>query len=174
MKANTADCVALSYEVKMIYVLLHHLTELPTTQPLPEWDAVYRNAILESHLIHSRVLIEFFCEGSDRSDDIVLSDFMESTWTPSGSELERLKSLVPEIHKRMAHLTLRRRTEFRWPSVAITGDLMTLTSQFLDRVREESPGLDTGLSHAEQARDFFFADYGDEYLLSISKHPNEL
>jgi hypothetical protein len=168
MKASTADCVAFSYEVKMIYVLLNHLTELSTSQPLAEWDTVYRNAIIESHLIHARVLIEFFCYESGRPDDIILSDFIERAWTPDGPELKRLRELLPEIHKRMAHLTRRRHTEFPWASVSITGDLMTLVSEFLDRVLEDSSSLDSGLDHADKAREYFFADYGHEYRMLVS------
>lgn len=163
MRATDADCAAFSYEVKMIYVLLHHLTEPPTSEPLEVWDTVYRNAMIESHLIHSRVLIEFLCGERVRPDDIVVGDFIETAWVPKGPEVDRLKSLLPDMHKRLAHLTRRRESSFPWPSITITGDLMTLVSQFLDRVRAESSNLDSGLDHAQKACEFFYADYGQEY-----------
>jgi hypothetical protein len=164
MNATHDDCKAFSYEVKMVYVLLHHLTEPPVGEPIPEWEIVYRNALVESHLIHTRVLTEFFLQGEARSDDIVVSDFVDAAWTPNGPELDRLKDLMPEVHKRLAHLTRRRHVEFPgWYSVLITGDLMILVSEFLDRIGEESPVLDPGLDHALKARDYFLADYGDEY-----------
>jgi hypothetical protein len=164
MNATSDDCAAFSYEVKMVYVLLHHLKDLPVEEPLPEWETVYRNALVESHLLHTRVLTEFFLQQASRPDDIIVSDFIDGAWAPDGQELDRLKALMPEIHKRLAHLTRHRHEEFPgWYSVLITGDLMTLVSQFLDRIGKDSPRLNPGLDHAVKTRDYFLADYGDEY-----------
>jgi hypothetical protein len=164
MNATSDDCSTFSYEVKMVYVLLNHLKEPPIGKAPPEWEIVYRNALVESHLLHTRVLTEFFLHGATRSDDIVVGDFVDGDWTPDGPELERLKVIMPEISKRMAHLTRHRRTAFpQWNPVLITGDLMNLVSQFLERIKQESPQLNPGLDHSVKARDYFLADYGDEY-----------
>lgn len=164
MRATLEDCDAISYEVKMLYVLLHHLHELPTEGVRADWEVVYANALVESHLIHTRVLSEFLLETAAQPDDIVISDFLHGEWAPQGDETERLRRRLPEIHKRLAHLTRRRHVEFPgWPSLLITGDVMCVVSQFLVRVSTDAPELVTGLKGATLARDYFNADYGVQY-----------
>jgi len=164
VKATWEDSLQIDYETKMLQTLYIHIAERLPLPAIDSQDTVERNALLEAHLIHSRNLIDFFLPGAKRDDDILLSDFVEDLWTPSGLPAERLGNLRIEIHKRLVHLTRRRSIDFTgWPSLLITGDLMNLVRQFLDNFRTSSPELGEWLTSTATSCQYFEADYGDEY-----------
>ena len=164
------DSSQIDYETKMIQTLNIHIDErLPLPAADPQ-DTVERNALLEAHLIHSRNLIDFFFPGSIRDDDILLSDFVDDLWTPSGPSVERLGIFRIEIHKRLVHLTRHRNIDFTgWPSLLITGDLMTLVREFLDVFRQTNPELGEWLMTTATAQEYFHADYRDDYHAVVQR-----
>lgn len=88
---------------------------LCTANPL-SLQKPFREAILESCLLHSRIIGDFFfSEG--RSDDIVITHYYDSLKSKKEvvEEIEKFKSLWYEkeafknrLHKKLAHLTYAR------------------------------------------------------------------
>lgn len=82
------------------------LLEAGTTPPVgAEQAVVIRNALLESALLHLRVLDDFLClKSRTRADDVVAMDFLPS-WTPQTGLSEGERQYV---NKRVMHLTTTR------------------------------------------------------------------
>jgi hypothetical protein len=155
------DAAIYCYELKMIQGLLPLLDEQFSLDSPKPWDITARNGLLETHLLHSRILVEFFFPGNHRDDDIVSSDFLEPGWEPTGLRVERLKVATQEIHKRLAHLTRRRLTSYDWDPILIAGDVMGISDEFLDQLNGS-----TGRSWFDEAAKvsgIFEADWGDSY-----------
>jgi hypothetical protein len=156
MRATIEDCSPINYESKMLQTLNVHINERLSSPATDDQDTVERNALLEAHLIHARNLIEFFIPGATRDDDILLIDFVDKQWSPTGPETERLGVLKVEIDKRLAHLTRLRHFDFGgWPSLLITGDLMILVHQFVSKFRQENAGLEEWFQEASAAQMYF-------------------
>ncbi|QDV50881.1 hypothetical protein [Gimesia fumaroli] len=131
-KKEIAEYVA--YELRMMNALYDHdvfddvtegLKTYGTSKTLDELG-IERNAVLESFLLHSRVLLDFLTGTEKYSDDIVASQFVDQ---PKHSTWERIrKNLLQKykdkicikmtngkslglkklLHKRLAHLTTTR------------------------------------------------------------------
>ncbi|HYD93348.1 MAG TPA: hypothetical protein VEB18_02745 [Candidatus Paceibacterota bacterium] len=68
-----------------------------------------QSAILESFLLHARILIDFLESNRKNKDDLTCSDFTDINGNPLQGEVVNLKVGVKEaINKHLAHLTLKR------------------------------------------------------------------
>ena len=168
MEATSDDAQEISYEVKMLACLLVNIMEEATIETGAPWDRVGFNAVIESHLLHARNLIDFFVPTAPRKDDVLVSHFLETPLRTSGVEIDRLKVIRLEIHKRLAHLTQHRRTNYDgWSSLIITGDLMTLVEQFLQTFRIEQRQLVGWFVECAKVNDNFQSDFSEEYLEAV-------
>ncbi|MBX9905463.1 MAG: hypothetical protein K2Y31_13980 [Burkholderiales bacterium] len=104
------------------------------------------NAILESYLLHTRSLIDFFYNrDSDESDDIVAQDFMlpSKQWGEIRPPMpEKLKQAKIRANKYLAHLTYERTsatsdTKF-WDVQYLYKSIRNLMSVFLENVKDEN------------------------------------
>src|SRR5437762_1252126 len=85
-------------------------------------DALLREAVLESYLIHVRGLNEFLLKGRDgrgtRVDDVVAEDYFDGRWSTVVPLL--IQPELDDIHRRIAHLSTHRLarntpgTRFNW------------------------------------------------------------
>lgn len=95
----------------------------------PRW-----NALLESMLIHARVLYHFFTRDRKYPDDVIAPDFFDDDheWTQF-EETELRKSAVKRMDKALAHLTYQR-IEFEkhktWQISVLYKDLMEMWKRF--------------------------------------------
>ncbi len=97
----------LQYEVGMLHGTAQALRDPPRDQD-GTIGAIIEYALLESFLIHARVLINFLYDGPKRDDDVAAEDFFdeEEQWTehrPAKSCL--LRENRERINKALAHLT---------------------------------------------------------------------
>lgn len=125
------------YHVKMYVETLLWLL----THPRPNgWDTV-RNAILESHLIHARVLINFLCNNSGRKTDVIASDYFYD----SPDDYIPKSAAILEIHSQMiggqlVHLTSKAmpqlKSEQEWYIEETAIELEHLVRRFIVSVKE--------------------------------------
>ena len=106
------------------------------------------NALLESFVVHVRVVLDFFYNDTPRNDDVVAQDFFapSDAWAslrPKFSEL--LSNARKRAGKEMAHLTYARlevtpETKL-WPFVAIANEVASVMRVFLENVPREKLSL---------------------------------
>jgi hypothetical protein len=120
-----------AYEIAMAN--LGATTLLDLGQPRQEGDLAW-SAWVEILLLHSRVLTDFF-HRPPHGDDLSASHYLP-TWNPDSEDLVWLDGHVPEINKRVMHLTAYRdRQESDGRDVGDTiRRLNTTTIDFLDRL----------------------------------------
>jgi hypothetical protein len=124
----------LKYEVWMLWSLVNILAIDN------QGTGVIHNALLESFLIHARILIEFLYKNEPHKDTVRASQYFtpDSLWEsirPPQTEL--LKETEKDAHKLLAHLTytrLERKTQ--WPYIKIADDIEAVLHVF----RENLPG----------------------------------
>ena len=99
------------------------------------------NALIESFVIHVRVLIDFLYAEQPRTDDVVAADYFHSSdewikWRPPHSET--LKKARIRTHKELAHLTYERLNvtpETKpWAFIEITNEIQKVMRIFLEKV----------------------------------------
>lgn len=96
-----------AYEKRMWEWTWDALARIDSESPPTHLDQAWRNAIIESHLLHLRALTDFFCPRKNpRSGDVFATDYFPS-WN-AGSEGDQLLSSMPSLNKRVGHLTLSR------------------------------------------------------------------
>ena len=108
------------------------------------------SSFLESFLLHTRVLYDFFCKprGPRNPDDVVASDFVPSWET--GRSVKQCRYLSAEkdrLNKSLAHLsTLRVKYEIDgkgWEITTIDSEITRLISQFKNEIcTEYAPWFD--------------------------------
>lgn len=89
-----------AYEIAMANLGASRLLALG--QPQENGDFVW-SAWVEVLLLHSRVLTDFFCRPPTR-DDLSALHYLPG-WDPNSEDLAWLDGHVPEINKRVMHLT---------------------------------------------------------------------
>ena len=126
----------LAYEVQM-------LAWLERTLPATD-DDLLNNALLESFVMHTRVLLDFFFLSTTRDSDIVASDYFESVerWETVRGELpSELANVRQRVGKEMAHLTLERldvtSDKKPWNFAAIAGAIGSVLERFASAVDPE-------------------------------------
>lgn len=125
----------LRYHVKMYVETLLWLQDHPTS---PEYFDVVRNAILEDHLVHTRVLINFLRNERSRSTDLIASDYTEFQNTLSPSQDGSLISQKDDIGGFLVHITTKPipklKSEQEWFIKNTSCILIPYLEKFLDAV----------------------------------------
>jgi hypothetical protein len=104
-----------------------------------------QNAMLESFIIHLRVLIGFFYPNQAKNDEIIAYDFFESpdAWNnlrPKSNILENEKN---RAHKEVAHLTYKRKIkseEKQWNVLEIYREISNLIKIFYENINKDLLG----------------------------------
>lgn len=111
---------------------LHEMAEVHVTyevRVLRRWstwaplDPVLNQATSEVALLHCRVVTEFLTARRHvKPDDLIALDYFDRGWARPPTVLlaaddARHKATMTELHKRLAHLTLRRLMPFSWEGV---------------------------------------------------------
>lgn len=127
--------VALKYEVWMLWSLANILAIDN------QGKGVIHNALLESFLIHARILIEFLYKNKPYKDTVRASQYFtsDSPWKsirPQKTEL--LKTTETDAHKQLAHLTYTRLQGKReWPYIKIANDIEAVLQVFYENLPDD-------------------------------------
>jgi hypothetical protein len=125
----------LKYEVWMLWSLANILA---TDN---QGKGVIHNALLESFLIHARILIEFLYKNEPYEDTVRASQYFtsDSLWKsirPPKTEL--LKKTVKDAHKQLAHLTYTRlQGKTQWPYIKIANDIKAVLQVFRENLPDD-------------------------------------
>jgi hypothetical protein len=147
MKPNLQDLHIASdyfeYHVRMYVETLQALDEHPVE--IFGWNTK-RNAILESHLVHARALIDFVCKTQGRrTGDVWAGDYIKNgDYIPS--DCDELKEIAKQIGGQLVHITYkaspRKKSEQNWPVKRLTELLLPLIKQFLHIVSDDTVAKD--------------------------------
>jgi len=102
------------------------------------------NALIESFLIHARVLCDFFFFPSKRKDDVLAKHFFHSDdqWQPDyKKECPYLEANSDRLNKAVAHLSYARigyEIDKRWQHNTINGELLAVWDRFKQSLPPES------------------------------------
>ncbi|MBW8001017.1 MAG: hypothetical protein FVQ80_03235 [Planctomycetes bacterium] len=125
----------LEYEVWMLWSLANILAADD------QGKSVIHNALLESFLIHTRILIEFLYKDEPYKDNVRASQYFtpDSSWEsirPPKTKL--LNKTEGDTHKYLAHFTHTRsqKEKPRWSYIKIANDIKAVLQVF----RENLPG----------------------------------
>ncbi len=127
--------VALDYEVWMLWSLANILA---TDN---QGKGVIHNALVESFLIHARILIEFLYKNGPYKDTVRASQYFtsDSHWKsmrPKKTDL--LEETEKDAHKYLAHLTYTRsQGKRKWPSIKIATDIKTILKFFIEKLPDD-------------------------------------
>lgn len=105
------------------------------------WNTI-RNAMLEDHLIHARVLINFFFPKSPRIDDVIITDYINfAPGIPNIIDCNFLNNQVDIIGGQLVHLTKKQlpitKSDKSWPISEIKNNLVPLITRFIDFVPDD-------------------------------------
>ena len=124
------------YEVWMMWSLTHILAADNQGQ------GVIHNALVESFLIHARLLIEFLYRDTQMKDDDALAkDFFSpaTKWQgirPVKSRL--LEETTQAANKHLVHLTYTRlQKKKRWPYIEIANDIKAVLQVFHEKLSDD-------------------------------------
>lgn len=126
----------LHYEVAMFFILARALASGVFG------EGILHNAVLESFIIHARILLDFlFLKARPQDDDVVAEDYL-SEWTEIRGEMPPiLTDLRFRVGKRAAHLTYSRLAvgseEKPWEFLKIVGTLEGVLDRFITKVSKE-------------------------------------
>lgn len=118
----------LAYEIWMFYSIVDILSDKRDYS-----HQAIHNAILESFVIHMRIIIDFFYNDNPKNDDITINDFVDEDWIKSEIP-DRLKLARNRSNKEIAHLTFKRTTieqDKQWKFHEIKNDLQILIDCFI-------------------------------------------
>ena len=102
---------------------------------------VIHNALVESFLIHARILIEFLYKDQPYQDTVRASQYFtsKSPWKsiqPPKTEL--LEKTEKDAHKYLAHLTYTRLQEKKqWPYIKIANDIKAVLQVFYKNLPDD-------------------------------------
>jgi len=123
------------YEVWMLWSLANILA-------IDNQDkGVIYNALLESFLIHARILIEFLYKNEPYKDTVRASQYFtsDSSWEsirPKKTVL--LKETEEDAHKYLAHLTYTRlQRKRKWPYINIANDINAVLQVFYENLPDD-------------------------------------
>ena len=132
---------ALYYEIGMFEMLTKGMTSRIAGQ------SVINSALLESFIIHLRVLIDFFYSDSQNKDDIIANDFFSNPDDWIKLRPQKTKLLVrskKRADKEVAHLTYTRLgitpDEKNWYFEDVYKDMQTLVELFLKSISKDLLG----------------------------------
>lgn len=128
----------LYYEITMLIAIANGLKSNVAGQ------GPIANALLESFIIHTRNLVNFFYNDNPKKDDIVAIDFFSSPdeWIKNRpSQPEVLESAKDRAEKELAHLTWKRISHIveskQWQYVEIQDEIKRVMNIFLQKVSKE-------------------------------------
>jgi len=129
----------LRYHIRMYIETLHWLQDLHHNAP-EGWNTVW-NAILENHLIHARVLIDFLSKTSGFESDILAIDFFyDQLQTFHRLDNPSLGKQKERIGGRLVHITTKIEqgiiSQTKWPTDEIASILIDALKEFLYKVPE--------------------------------------
>jgi hypothetical protein len=129
---------AWEYELSMLSLAFHELADLADDESSE--IAFYKNAMVETFLVHARNLIVFYGD-EPRRDDVIAADVAGHGWLDTDGErqLDRLRDGLPTIHMWLAHLTLTRvrETKPRHRADLIHARLMRVSRAFVEALPPE-------------------------------------
>jgi len=102
---------------------------------------VIHNALVESFLIHARILIEFLYKNKTHEDTVRARQYFtsDSHWEsirPPKTKL--LKDTEQNAHEHLAHLTYTRLEEKKkWPCIKIANDIETVLKVFHENLLDD-------------------------------------
>jgi len=126
---------SLKYEVWMLWSLANILATDNQDK------GVIHNALLESFLIHARILIEFLYKNQPYKDTVRASQYFtsDSPWKsirPPKTEL--LEKTEKDAHKYLAHLTYTRlQRKRKWPYIKIANDIKAVLQVFYENLPDD-------------------------------------
>jgi len=126
---------SLKYEVWMLWSLANILATDNQDK------GVIHNALLESFLIHARILIEFLYKNQPYKDTVRASQYFtsDSPWKsirPPKTEL--LEKTEKDAHKYLAHLTYTRlQRKRKWPCIKIANDIKAVLQVFYENLPDD-------------------------------------
>ncbi len=107
------------------------------------------SVVLESFLVHARVLHDFFCQSRRWEDDIVASDFVGTWAKPSESDYGYLNAQKERLDKALAHLTTTRvkyDTDGKvWDVATIRREIEGMIQRFFSELPDERRRLFEGV-----------------------------
>ena len=131
----------LNYEINMLFISRVELSNAKNNVLGAIKNAYLLNAILESFLIHTRNLIDFFYIDSPlrRGDDVVAEHFIENWKIQRPLVTALLNDTKSRANKHLAHLTYERRSfePPTWAFEEIERDLNNVLSNFFEYASEE-------------------------------------
>jgi len=144
-----------TYEIKMFYRLAKGLSQDKNFELSKDTleDYIVKNAILESFLLHTRIIIEFLSKKKPyHSNDMNYEDFLPNRKEPFICEFDS-KSMKNRIDKEIIHLTKNRYEDEKkkWSVPDIVCCLIKYLSQFLDEV--ESTKVDFDEKYKKEIKD---------------------
>ena len=124
---------SLAYEASMLYETTAELVRRLIPSPEAEVsmsgeETSMRNALLESLLIHARVLQEFLTAAKGKHPDDVLAVQFVPDWEANLQVV--VGDLVVRMHKQLAHLSLARERKQSWPIIQIADDILEEMGRF--------------------------------------------
>ena len=131
---------AARYLIYHVRMYVETLLWLQSHERLDVWDTV-RNAILETHLVHERVLIHFICKSTAPDTDVLAIDYFHDS--PNDFHLVQddfLKSQADTIGGQLVHLTIKAmpklKSEQEWQIRDTAAKLVSALKEFLSVVKE--------------------------------------
>ncbi len=149
MKSSNREKVeawkVLDYEIGMFQALRNRSPQLPAELARPEWQFL-RNALTESLVLHTRIIVEVLLSKGGRSDDIQLKCLLPSF---ASNHLQRLEteygnaseenSPCWRFNKLLAHATTKRSTSHDYSDAIMR--LAPIIEQILVEVASARPHL---------------------------------
>lgn len=164
--ALTAHSEELLYEIEMVGKLAHYIDRGWIDQATREWTdggLPARNALIESFVIHARVLREFFCFREPKPNAVGKNDARAHHYAAGWKrrpEPQAFKAIEESAGSEIAHLSYcRERASKRyWEVVAIREAVGELVERFLAELRAAFPdgGAPLCTDFERRARDALF------------------
>lgn len=131
---------AAQYFIYHVRMYVETLIWLQTHERPEGWDTI-RNAVLETHLVHERVLVNFICNATAKDTDVIAIDyFHDSPNVFLPLEDEFLKSQAKSIGGQLVHLTIKAmpklKSEQEWSIRDVATKLVPAIKVFLNNVKE--------------------------------------
>jgi hypothetical protein len=135
---------SLAYETSMLYETTAELVRRlvrssEATDTFVSDETSMRNALLESLLIHARVLQEFLNRKSSQHADDVLAVQFVPDWNDDLRVV--VGDIVTRMHKQLAHLSLARERKRPWPVIQIADDILSEMRRFSEAAWDHGYGL---------------------------------
>jgi len=130
------------YLVYHVRMYVETLLWLQSNKDKPDGWATVRNAMIEAHLVHSRILINFICNANSQyQTDVLAFDYFHDTssiFTPLQSEF--LKNQANDIGGQLVHLTTKPmpklKSEQEWLIRETADELVPALKEFFTKVSE--------------------------------------